>query len=169
MFYFEVLRALHEKDIRYLIVGGLAVNLHGVPRATQDIDIILLMERDNIIRLCDCMRELGYDPTAPVQAEDLADPVKREEWIRDKNMKAFGFRHRDLKYRTVDVVIFHPLDFSAAYERRRERTAGGVPFSLVSMTDLIRLKTFAGRPQDLCDIELLRQAAELGDPEHDQP
>lgn len=50
MFYFEILEGLYNNKIKYLIVGGLAVNLYGIPRVTQDIDIILSMDKENILK-----------------------------------------------------------------------------------------------------------------------
>jgi hypothetical protein len=51
MYYFEILEGLHESKVKYLIVGGLSVNLYGVPRVTQDIDIIIAMGKKNILRI----------------------------------------------------------------------------------------------------------------------
>ena len=59
MYYREVLEALYRND-RYLIVGGLAVNLYGVPRITQDIDMIISDDKENVNRLIRVMEELGY-------------------------------------------------------------------------------------------------------------
>jgi hypothetical protein len=48
MFYLDLFRCLHEHDVRYLLVGGLAMNLHGVPRMTMDVDLILAMDDANL-------------------------------------------------------------------------------------------------------------------------
>ncbi len=94
MYYFELLQKLSEHNIEYLIVGGLAVNLYGVPRVTQDIDIIIAFEKSNLVRLRNVLKELGYVPRLPgVNPEDLADAEKREDWIKNRNLKAFSFYH----------------------------------------------------------------------------
>jgi len=51
MFYYEVLEALHRDNVRYVLVGGLSVNLHGVPGTTQDIDLVISMEKENVLRV----------------------------------------------------------------------------------------------------------------------
>src|SRR5713101_1184841 len=48
MFYIELFRALEEEKVRYLLVGGLAVNLHGIARFTADVDIMLALDAENL-------------------------------------------------------------------------------------------------------------------------
>ena len=94
MYYFDILKELFNRKIDYLIVGGLAVNLYGVPRVTQDIDIILALDKENILKLNGIFSSLGYVPRLPgVDPEELADPVIREDWTVNKNLKAFSFYH----------------------------------------------------------------------------
>lgn len=57
MFYLEVFESFSKNSIRYLIVGGLAVNLHGVPRTTQDIDLIVDPDKDNLKKAIETMAE----------------------------------------------------------------------------------------------------------------
>ncbi len=51
MYYFEILEGLYKSKVRYLVVGGLSVNLYGVPRVTQDIDIVIAMDRENVLKI----------------------------------------------------------------------------------------------------------------------
>ncbi|CAG4885357.1 protein of unknown function [Georgfuchsia toluolica] len=48
MFYLDLFRALDQEQVRYLLIGGLALNIHGVERATMDIDLMLAMDSDNL-------------------------------------------------------------------------------------------------------------------------
>jgi hypothetical protein len=100
MFYFEILEGLYEKKIRYLIVGGLSVNLYGVPRLTQDIDIIISTDRENILKIITVLKNHGYVPRLPVNPEDLADSDKVKDWIENGNLKAFSFYHKKSKLLT---------------------------------------------------------------------
>ena len=158
MYYFEILEELFNCKIEYLIVGGLAVNLYGVPRVTQDIDIIIAFDKENIFELNRVFRRLGYVPRLPgVDPEELADPVVREDWIENKNLKAFSFYHTKDVYKAVDIVLVHPLDFAKAFQHKTIKKAQGILINLVSVDDLITMKSFSGRQQDLSDIELLRK------------
>jgi hypothetical protein len=158
MYYYEILEGLFKQKIRYLIIGGLGVNLYGVPRTTQDIDLIISMNRDNVLRLTAMLKGLGYRPRLPVDPEKLADPAEVKDWIHHRNMKAFSFIHSESAYKVVDIVLVHPLDFETAFKRRTVKSVQGLEFNLASIDDLIESKKFSGRPQDLSDITLLHKA-----------
>jgi len=158
MYYFEILEELFNRKIDYLIVGGLAVNLYGVPRVTQDIDIIIAFDKENILELNGVFRRLGYVPRLPgVDPEELANPVVRDDWIANKNLKAFSFYHTKDSYKAVDIVLVHPLDFAKSFQNKTTKKVQGIVINLVSLDDLIRMKSFSGRQQDLSDIELLKK------------
>jgi hypothetical protein len=163
MFYNEILEALHNKKIRYLIVGGLAVNLHNVPRMTSDIDIILPADDPAIISFIEVMNNLSYAPRLPVPAKDLADPEQRKDWITNKNMKAFSFCHTHENFRVIDLLLVHPLDFEQAWTNKCVRFSGDTPLYYVSIDDLIAMKKSAGRKIDFDDIEMLMAARSIMD------
>ena len=58
MFYSDLLTEFGKSEIKYIIVGGLSVNLHGVPRVTQDVDIILSMDRNNIMNTLAILKKM---------------------------------------------------------------------------------------------------------------
>lgn len=157
MFYFEILEGLYKSKVRYLIVGGLSVNLYGVPRMTQDIDIITAMDRENILKITSLLKELGYIPRLPVNPDDLANPDKVKNWIENKNLKAFSFYHKKDTYKVIDIVLVHPLDFEKSFENRTVKKAEDVEIYLASIDDVIKMKEFSGRSQDFSDIEMLRK------------
>lgn len=161
MFYFEVLEELHKNNIRYLIVGGLAVNLHNVPRMTHDIDFLLSMSEDNILAFVRTMKEMGYVPRVPVNPELLSDSETRRSWIEEKNMKAFSFYNQKENYKVVDIVLTHPLDFEKAFENKCVKMIKDIPLYVVSLNDLMEMKKASGRNQDLNDIEMLKTARKL--------
>jgi hypothetical protein len=158
MFYLEILEGLYEKKIRYLIVGGLSVNLYGVPRLTQDIDIIISTDRENILKIITVLRNQGYVPRLPVSPEDLADSDKVKDWVENRNLKAFSFYHKKDNYKVVDIVLVHPLDFEESFKNRTVKRVNDVEIYLASIDDLIKTKLFSGRAQDISDIEMLKKA-----------
>ncbi len=161
MFYFDILEGLYRKKIKYLIVGGLAANLHGVPRMTQDIDIILLLDRENVDQFLKLMSDLDYIPRLPVDPSGLAVPDIRKKWTNEKNMKAFSFYHRSRNRNVVDIVIDHPLDFNHAYERSLTINVRDFKVSLLNIDDLIEMKKNTGRDRDESDVEMLREIKTL--------
>jgi hypothetical protein len=82
LFYEDVLRALQDGGVRYVLVGGTAVVLHGVPRTTADPDIVIDLEPSNVRRLIEVVMGLGFRPRPPVSAEALADSEQRRERTR---------------------------------------------------------------------------------------
>lgn len=81
-----ILAALNGADARYLIVGGLAVVAHGYVRYTQDLDIVLQLERDNVLRAMRALTAIGYRPLIPVDATEFADEKMRRSWREEKGM-----------------------------------------------------------------------------------
>lgn len=146
MFYLDLFRELEVKKVRYLLVGGLAVNLHGIPRATMDVDLIVPFERSNLESLMAVSQALGLKPVAPVDLHDLADPVKRQEWASQKHMVAFALQAPGLQGPTLDILIDPALDVEGALSRAISRDVQGVKVCLISVPDLVHLKEKSGRP-----------------------
>ena len=155
--YERVFRALSAASVRYLVVGGVAVNLYGVPRMTADVDLILALVPENVLAAVRALEGLGLRPRAPVKAEGLADPRQREEWVREKGMKAFSFHDPGLTLPEVNLLLTLPFDFEEAWGRRRIERDGDLEIPLVSLEDLIALKRGTGRAQDQSDIVALEQ------------
>ena len=157
MFYLELFQKLESANIRYMLVGGLAMNLYGVPRSTMDVDIVLAMDQDNLRAFLDMAKQMNMQPVAPVSVADLLNPAVRKSWVKDKNMVAFGLRPADPSAPTVDVLIDPPLDIEAALKRVKSQTIGNCRVFLASLEDLIILKEKTGRAQDRADIEHLQR------------
>ncbi|MEK6770169.1 MAG: nucleotidyl transferase AbiEii/AbiGii toxin family protein [Pseudomonadota bacterium] len=157
MFYLDLFRELEAKKVRYLLVGGLAVNLHGVPRTTMDVDLIVALDHKNLEALIATAQELKLKPVAPVNLRDLADPVKRQEWASQKHMVVFALHATVNQGPTLDILIEPGLDIEAALGRAVWRDVQGIQVPLASVSDLIQLKEQSGRAQDLADIEHLRR------------
>jgi len=87
----SVFKGLNKAGVDYLVVGGLAVNFHGIPRMTYDIDLMILLQRDNVLKMVSKLSEWGYRSKIPIGPEDLADDRKRELWVHEKGMKALNF------------------------------------------------------------------------------
>lgn len=157
VFYLDLFRKLDEHNVRYVLVGGLAMNLHGVPRMTMDVDVLLAMDASNLNAFISAAQELGLKPRLPVPVEQLKDPRVREEWITQRNMIAFPLGGGSVAVPTVDVLIRHSLDFDVVYSRALVREANGVPIRFASADDMVAMKKDTGRRQDAADIEQLRR------------
>ncbi len=91
MLYELVFRALAKYKIQYVVVGGVAVTLHGIIRATMDLDIVVDLTSENLTRFLAAMSEIHYAPRLPVPVEEFLSAEKRQEWVSERNLIAFTF------------------------------------------------------------------------------
>lgn len=157
MLYEALFRGLHTARVRYLLVGAVAINLHGVPRMTADVDLMVDMADANLRTFVRTMTSLGYKPRVPVDAAEILNPEKRREWKDAKSMIVFTWLHAARPYEEVDMFLDNPIDFGAAYANKKEVNMGNYTIPLTGVSDLIALKSLSDREQDRSDIEALRQ------------
>lgn len=162
MFYLDLFKALEENEVRYLLVGGLAMNLHGVPRMTMDVDLVVALDEANMDAFMRVATALHLQPVAPVALSELAKPEQRRRWRAEKNLVAFALRGPKSDGPTVDILIDPPIDVALALSRGERRTLGATSVRVASVDDMIHLKQAAGRAQDLADVEHLRRLSERG-------
>nr|WP_281415147.1 nucleotidyl transferase AbiEii/AbiGii toxin family protein [Geobacter hydrogenophilus] len=148
---------MNRKKVRYLLAGGLAVNLYGIERSTGDIDLVVELEQHNLDKFVEVMQELGFKPKVPVPVEEFVRQEKRQEWMRDKGMQVFSFFDPKNPFILLDVFIEMPFDFSKVYDNRVKIRAGTTFVPLVPVSTLIEMKEKAGRPKDLADVYYLKQ------------
>jgi hypothetical protein len=151
----RIFAALEAAGARYLVVGGVAVVLHGHLRFTADLDLVLALDARNVDAVLSGLERLGYRPRAPVPMRSFADPEQRAEWERTKGMTVFSLWSVELPGTEVDLFVSEPLPFEAAWPRRLRADLGGVSVNVAGLGDLIEMKRRAGRPQDLEDVRAL--------------
>lgn len=135
-----VFASFQRHQVKYLVIGGIAVVLYGVPRATFDLDILIQASTENARRLLDALDEAGLGTASLTSAEEL---VENEITVFQDLVR-------------IDVQTSTPgLDFDAAWGKRNEMEYGGQTFYVVSLEDLISSKRAAGRDIDLQDARLL--------------
>ncbi len=153
---FEViLQTLSERNVRYLVVGGVAVVLQGYQRLTADLDLIIALDEANVALALGALATLDFKPRAPVRAADFANAEIRESWIHDKGLTVFSMWSSRLVSTEVDLFAESPIPFDEAYARSSVLVIGSSRVHYASIGDLIELKRVAGRPKDLLDIEEL--------------
>lgn len=157
----SIVRTLNDHGVKYLIAGGLAVVAHGYVRFTADIDLVLGMTKRNLTGAVAALKTLHYRPRAPVDFEQFIDPQNRAQWIEQKGITVFSLFSPDHPVTEIDLFVDPPLAFADAYSRAlRLEVAPGISATFCSLEDLISLKSKAGRPRDLDDIEQLRKLRE---------
>jgi hypothetical protein len=151
-----VIAALEDAQVRYVVVGGVAVVLRGHPRLTADLDLAIDLAPEEASRAVAVLLGLGLRPRAPVDAADLADPAARTAWIESKGMTVLSFWDPGRPLRVVGVFVEDQIPFDELWERSDGMALGTVTVRVASVADLIRMKEAAGRTQDIEDVAALR-------------
>lgn len=155
MEYIKIFELLEKRNIRYLICGGLAVNIYGIPRMTADIDILLDFEEENVLKFENVMKQLSYLSSVPVKLNLMINEDERKKLVNDKNMLVYSFYNSVSGFMTLDVLMDTPITFAEMWNDKEVRKSGDIEFKLVSIEHLIMMKTYANRQQDKSDIILL--------------
>lgn len=155
MEYFELFKKLSQQQVRYLICGGLAVNIYGIPRMTADIDLLLDFTDENIDKFEQVLKSLMYQSTIPVSIKTFVNKKERQKVIIDKNLIAYSYFNSRSNYMNLDVLIDVPIAFDELWDKKEERSVDGTSVNLVSVEHLISMKKYANRKQDIDDVILL--------------
>ncbi|MGA2090948.1 MAG: hypothetical protein ABSH12_05755 [Endomicrobiales bacterium] len=157
MLYDKLFKLLNAAGVRYLMAGGVAINLYGLERMTGDVDICVDLGNENLKKLTALIKTMGYRPVAPVKIEDLLNEKLRNSWVEEKNMIAFSLHDPKNSFFSLDILIGVKIDFNKAYARREIFKSGEIEISVLSVEDIISLKEKSGRPQDKSDVHYLRK------------
>ncbi len=136
----DVFASFQKHRVKYVVIGGIAAVLHGVPRATFDLDLLIEVSTDNAKRLLDALLEANLGSASLITAEELLA----------NEITVFKDRVR------IDVQTSTPgLIFEEAWQRCETMTYQGQDFYVVTKKDLISSKLASGREIDLEDVKML--------------
>ena len=158
--YEDVFKALNQARIQYVIAGGVAVVLHGFPRYTGDLDLMVYLDKNNLGRFFDVLVKVGFLPKVPVKKAEFQDDQMRALWKKEKNMIVFSFQNRRAPFRLIDMFVDEPLKFSDVKLASMRVRYGGIKVPVMAIEHLIQLKAEAGRAKDIEDIIQLRAIRE---------
>jgi hypothetical protein len=151
-----IVQALSHANVAFIIVGGIAVIEHGYGRNTYDLDLVVRLSPDGVMKAFGALASIGYRPRVPITAEQFAQPEERRRLIEEKRMEVLNFWSDDHRETPLDVFVTEPFNFADEYAKTeiRELTPG-LPVHIVSLATLLQMKKAAGRPKDLADIDEL--------------
>ncbi len=151
---------LNKAGVKYLVCGGIAVNLYGIERATADIDLALRLDEGNLRAFVNVAGLLGLKPKIPVKIEEIIKKEKRDAWVREKAMTVFSLYADEHPFFLLDIFIEDQFDFEEAYERRREIPLDDISIPVAPIDVLIEMKEKTRRPQDVADVFYLKKILE---------
>ncbi len=153
--YKDVFQKLDEAKIDYIIVGGVAMNLLGCPRFTNDIDILLALDEKNVQAMKHVMQELGYEQRIPLAIEELGDEKKAKKFVEEKNLLAYTYYNALEPLYSLDIIVDASLRFSEYKKNVVHKKVWGLSLPVVSIDDLIGLKQETQREKDALDVAML--------------
>jgi hypothetical protein len=147
----RVVKALTKNKIPYAIVGGVAVALHGAPRGTIDLDIVISHKLHFFKSVEKCLKDLGFIPRLPVTASEIFN--FKDEYISRRNLVAWSFYNPTNPLEVIDIVLTHDLSLLKTVNKKM----GLSTLKVLAVDDLIKMKKQSGRPQDLEDVRVLKE------------
>ena len=138
----KLYKSLNKHKVKYLIIGGVAAIIYGVPRTTLDIDIFIEPTLRNAEKLLGALKDSGFGTAS------LTSPSK----ILDNEITIFE------DYIRLDVFTkVKGMAFDKAWERQRVKKMMSVPIKFASLKDIISSKKASKRRIDKEDLALLKQ------------
>jgi hypothetical protein len=136
----DLLRLLNEHEVKYLIVGGWALGVHGYVRATGNMDVWIGQSDENIQNLLDALKAFG-----------VPEGIDREFFKENGN----AFRIGNPPLRIEIITEASGIKFEASYPKRVNITADAIELPFINYEDLVKNKRASGRLRDLADLEAL--------------
>jgi hypothetical protein len=137
----EFIELLNANQVRYLVIGGYAIALHGHPRYTKDLDIWIEMTRDNAAQIVRALDQFGFGSLG----------LKEDDFLVADQIIQLGYPPN-----RIDLLTSAPgVDFETCYASRVCTDVDGVPINFIDLENLKKNKRSCGRKQDLADLEAL--------------
>jgi predicted nucleotidyltransferase len=139
----EFIESLNEHNVKYLIVGGYAVSIHGYPRYTKDIDFWIWLNKGNITNLLKSLTSFGF----------INLGLTEEDFMNPENIIQLGNEPN-----RIDLMVdVDGVNFEDCYSEKTEVEIEGITVNFINIRDLIKSKKTMGRLQDLADAENLQK------------
>jgi predicted nucleotidyltransferase len=137
----EFIQLLNDNQVRYLVVGGYAVALHGYPRYTKDIDVWIELAQKNALHIVKALEQFGFASLGLTESDFL---------VEDQIIQLGYAPNR------IDIITTLPgVTFAECYDKRLSVEIDGVKVNFIDLDNLRKNKKATGRLQDLADLENL--------------
>lgn len=141
--FLDFITLCNNHKVRYLVIGGYAVSIHGYPRSTKDMDVCIEMSQQNAKKMVSVIKDFGFGSLNLTESDFL-----------NKNFIT------QLGYDPLRIDILNDLDgvsFEEGWQNRKIVNISGVEINFIGYNELLKVKEKAGRPQDIADISMLKK------------
>ena len=137
----EFIELCNKHEVKYLVIGGYAVSIHGHPRSTKDIDVCIEMSERNASKMVQVINDFGFGSLQ----------LNKDDFLKRDSIVQLGFP-------PLRIDILNDLDgvpFEEAWENRKVVSFEKVLVNFIGYNDLLIVKQKTGRPQDIADVDNL--------------
>jgi len=141
--FLDFISLCNQYNVKYLVIEGYAVGIHGYPRLTKDLDINIQMSEDNAEKIVQVINDFGLGSLK----------LQKDDFLKANFVTQLG-------YEPVRIDILNDLDavsFEDAWENKKVMTMFNIPINFIGLDELIIIKEKAGRKQDIADIDKLKK------------
>ncbi|MCM8813989.1 MAG: nucleotidyltransferase family protein [Candidatus Omnitrophica bacterium] len=148
----QVIQFLHATKIEYAIIGGVAVSLYGDPRMTQDIDVNIILDQEDLPKILQQSKKYGFAPAVP----DF------DRFVKEVGVLLMKFSKKGITGKFDFVIAQNPIEF-AGIKRAKVYTLFNLEVKVVTPEDLLLHKLLSDRPRDHEDARgiIMRQGKKL--------
>jgi len=149
----NALKVLSQAKVKFVVIGGSALVLHGIPRATLDVDIMVPADKNNLINLFHNLAKLNLF----TEQEQLLRLMDKSElvvgqWLTFKDKKGNEL---------IDTLLEDEEKFQKVYRNSKLRKGKNLTLRVISLNDLLKMKKPSSRPIDKADLELIKERLKL--------
>jgi predicted nucleotidyltransferase len=141
--FLDFISLCNHYNVKYLVIGGYAVGIHGYPRLTKDLDVSIQISEDNAEKIVQVINDFGLSSLK----------LTKEDFLKINFITQLG-------HEPVRIDILNDLDvisFDDAWKNRKVVTMFNVPINFIGLDELLIIKEKAGRKQDIADIDKLKK------------
>jgi len=144
----KIIKKFNQSKLDYVLVGGAALVIHGLPRSTLDIDIYIPAKKEILNKLFNIAKSLGLKSEQKSILKISHSPnLFVNQWV------CFSYKGQDI----LDVFLASEKEFNKLYKTSEQRKDKTISIRVACLKDIIGMKKNSGRPIDLADIELIKE------------
>lgn len=148
----KVIDKLNKAKLNYLLVGGAALAVHGLPRSTLDMDIYIIAKTEALNKLFHLAASLGLkSEQKAILAIANSPELFANQWI------CFSYKGQDI----LDVFLAEEGEFKRLLKDSERKRDKNISVTVVSLKDIEAMKKTSGRPVDLADLELIKEVKNI--------
>lgn len=148
----KIIGSFNKNKLDYVLVGGVALVVHGIPRGTLDIDVYIVAKVETVNKLFKITEALGLkSKQRAILAIAHSSKLIANQWI------SFSYGGKDI----LDVFLAEQKEFEKIFKDAKLKRDKDISIKVASLEDIELMKKASGRPVDIADIELIKETRKI--------